>query len=301
MRTGAGTSRKIRRGRRGPGVWFAPTWNGDFRLVPHKDDPSKTVMSIVDPTPLEKTAIVAIGGILVDRGWLVRSITDELAGEVVVDAPLEKVGPVVMAALRPGPAVLTCVKRENGAVEVCEHHVVGAGSTTEKELVKLASKPAEAAVTVKRPTPCCPDCFVEAVKPATETLLAFLTPEQHATWKRDRYVIAKGGLTGHRYIIAHRSSEIAAKNGRIAWDCDDMDTMHFHDQSVPPEEEVLSAMLCLQHREPWLRNEATCLGHRFTKVYKNPFGDHLDGVADAQLTRMVGILAIATRDRAVSH
>ena len=35
--------------------------------------------------------------------------------------------------------------------------------------------------------------------------------------------------------------------------------LHFHDNSVPPEEEVLAAKLILEHREPWLRNEATCL------------------------------------------
>ena len=105
--------------------------------------------------------------------------------------------------------------------------------------------------------------------------------------------MCRGGLTGHRYILAHRASEIAAKNGKICFDADDRDVLHFHDQAVPPEEEVLAAMLVLQHREPWLRNEATCLGVRFSRVFKNPFGDHLDGVVDASLTKVVGAVAQA--------
>ena len=50
-------------------------------------------------------------------------------------------------------------------------------------------------------------------------------------------------------------------------------------------------MLILQNREPWLRNEATCLGLRFHRVFKNPFGDHRDGVLDATLTKGVGLFA----------
>jgi hypothetical protein len=55
---------------------------------------------------------------------------------------------------------------------------------------------------------------------------------------------------------------------------------------VPPEEEVLSAMLILQHREHWLRNEATCFGGR--AYYKNPFGGGSDGVADSMMTSDIG-------------
>jgi hypothetical protein len=131
---------------------------------------------------------------------------------------------------------------------------------------------------------------VGSVAPANTVLQAFLSREQHRTWAAERYVVVRGGLSGHRYIVAHRHSVIASKNGRVAWDADDMDTMHFHDQTVPPEEEVLACMLILEHRELWLRNEATCLGLRFHKVFKNPFGDINDGVWDASLTKAVGAL-----------
>ena len=270
-------------------AWYVPTWQGDLSLTASPDDKDKSVLAIVDPTAEEKRAVAALSGIFIDRGWLEKAITDVSEEKIVINAPLEDVGPVVVSALRPGPAVLTAIRLRGGQVEVVEHS--NPGKATEKELKKLAKKPASAAVTVRRPTPSCPDCFVEAIEPATKVLLSFLTPEQHDTWAKERYIVCRGGLTGHRYIIAHRSSEIAAKNGRICWDADDMDTLHFHDQSVPPEEEVLAAMLCMQHREPWLRNEATCLGLRFHRVFKNPFGDHMDGVADATLTKLVGSVA----------
>lgn len=273
-------------------VWFVPTFNGDLRLEPDEDAPKKqTRLSIVKPTPDEKKQVIALSALLLDRGWIkepLKDIESDKTWAATIDAPLEEVGPVFVNALRPGPAVLTAVKFADGKIEVCEHREPGA---TQKELEKLAEKPkAEAAATVNRPTPCCPDCFVDAIKPATEVLLSFLTPEQHATWKRARFIEVRGGLSGHRYIVAHRHSEIAAKNEKIAWDCEDREAIHFHDWSVPPEEEVLAAMLCLRFREPWLRNEATCwegYGH-FTRVFKNPFGDVRDGRPDAVLTEAFG-------------
>ena len=97
--------------------------------------------------------------------------------------------------------------------------------------------------------------------------------------------MVEGGLSGHRYILAHRHSKLARKFGRIGYDVDSRAVMHFFDWSVPPEEEILAAKLILEHREPWLRNEATFFdsGER----YKNPFGDSLDGTETSSL--MVGI------------
>jgi hypothetical protein len=274
-------------------AWYVPTWNGDVRLEPSAEDPKgKCTLSVFHPTADERASLSAISKILVERKWLAEAVAPEVVDQrFTIDASIEEVGPVVAAALRPGPGVISALHLRAGRVEVVEHS--GVTVATEADLKKLAKKPAKAAATVRRPTPSCPDCFVDAVKPATESLLAFLTPEQHVSWAKERYIVCRGGLTGHRYILAHRASEIAAKNGKICFDADDRDVLHFHDQAVPPEEEVLAAMLVLQHREPWLRNEATCLGVRFSRVFKNPFGDHLDGVVDASLTKVVGAVAQA--------
>jgi hypothetical protein len=289
-------------------AWYVPTFNGDLRLEAAK---KKTKLTIVDPTPLEKKMLVEISAVLLDRGWIEEAINPDpeenvptrvTPWHVMIDAPLEKVGPVIVNIMRPGPAVLTAVKFADGKIEVCEHHEPG---QTGKDLEKLAEKDdAKAAATTKRPTPSCPNCFVGAIEPATQVLLEFLTPEQHETWSQSRYIVVRGGLSGHRYIIAHRASEIATRNGRICWDADDRGTLHFHDQSVPPEEEVLAAMLILQHREHWLRNEATCLAfgnginippppRGFQRVFKNPFGDIMDGIWDSQMTAMAGGFGLA--------
>jgi hypothetical protein len=274
-------------------AWYVPTWHGDVRIEPAADDPKHAcTMSVFHPTPEERDSLSTISKLLVERKWLDKEVPPEATDERIrIEAPIEEVGPLLAAALRQGPGVLSALHLRNGRVEVVEHNPIV--QATEADLKKLAKKPAKAAATVRRPTPCCPDCYVDAVKPATQSLLAFLTPEQHKTWAAERYVVCRGGLTGHRYILAHRSSEIAAKNERICWDVEDKDILHFHDQSVPPEEEVLASMLILQHREPWLRNEATCLGVRFQRVFKNPFGDHLDGVMDASLTKAMGAIAMA--------
>lgn len=146
----------------------------------------------------------------------------------------------------------------------------------------------EKAASVKRPTACCPQCHPGAVPAANEVLQAFLTPEQHALWAKERAIIVVGHLSGHRYLVSHRRGRHAARAGKICFDLDDCAVLHFHDNSVPPEEEVLATKLILEHREPWLRHEATCLGGPFDWVFKNPFGDGLDGVRDSNLTGDLG-------------
>lgn len=169
-----------------------------------------------------------------------------------------------------------------------------------KKEEEAPEKKPEAAVTVKRPTPSCPKCYVDAVEPATEVLLSFLNDDQHNQWAHNRSMIVTGGLTGHNYLLAHRHSKNAEKMGKICMDLTDGHVLHFHDVTVPPEEEVLAAMLILEHRESWLRNEATCLsptstgiglvidGGGFDYVFKNPFGDGTDGVADSNFTGELG-------------
>jgi len=306
--------------------WFVPSWNGDLRIEPHSSDPKKTELSIVKPTEAEKKVLAALTVAFNNRKWL----DEETAlltlpalwkrKKVVIGASIEDVGPVVAAIMHPGPGTLTAIKFKDGHYETCEKHVASEAreepyrtpaapgfDAPEKsgafekqtdrlpepseESKALAKKPdAEAAVTVKRPTPSCPDCYLDATPEATEVLLAFLSEEQHKTWAKERYVIVHGGLTGHQYLIAHRHSPIAKQNTRICFDLDDEAILHFHDWTVPPEEEVLASMIILEHKEPWLRNEATCLGGDFDYKFKNPFGDFFDGVADSTFTRKIGIL-----------
>lgn len=152
---------------------------------------------------------------------------------------------------------------------------------------KEEKKKKKAATTVKRPTTCCPESIPGVIEPAQEVLLQFCDAEQREQWLRERRLVARGGLTGHRYLIAHRHTDTAIKMGKCSWDLDDDAVMHFHDWTVPPEEEVLAAKLILEHREPWLRNEATCLGGHGQR-FKNPFGNGGDGTHDAGFTSAMG-------------
>jgi len=300
-------------------AWYFPSHNGDCRLAPHPDEPhEKCLMSIKRPTPDERRLLLLMEKEFLVRGWLADADRKALAapvswwrtGRVTIQAPIEKVGPVVASIAKGGKNVITVIRSRKGWIEVCETSASlldmkllesvaeekkkaeatdAQADEAKTEESKPADKPDEAvAATVRRPTPCCPDCYVDAVEPATEVLLAFLDEDQHRTWAASRYVVVRGQLTGHRYLIAHRNSPIAAQNRRIAYDLDDDAVMHFHDWSVPAEEEVLSAMLVLAHREPWLRNEATCLVGNFRDVFKNPFGDFSDGVPDSMLTQRIG-------------
>ena len=160
----------------------------------------------------------------------------------------------------------------------------------EAEKAKADAKKAtpEKAASVTRPTACCPQCKPGAIEPADEVLQAFLTPEQHELWAKERAIIVVGHLTGHRYLVSHRRGRHAQRAGKICFDLDDCGVLHFHDNTVPPEEEVLATKLILEHREPWLRHEATCLGGDFDWVFKNPFGDGGDGVRDSSLTGKLG-------------
>jgi hypothetical protein len=285
--------------------WYIPSWHGDFRLVPDTKDPSATVLEVERPTPDEQRALNMIGPELVARGWIdrwdvsiPRANAPARTRRYPIRASIEEVGPVVVGILRPGPAVLTAVKMASGACITCSGGTVAVEQLGQQLATYRDPAPAPpadeptAAATVKRPTPCCPSCVPGSVDRASEVLLAFLDEEEHASWAHDRTIVVEGGLSGHRYRIAHRHSRTAQRVGRIAYDLDAALVVHFHDWSVPPEEEVLAAKLILEHREPWLRNEATMLcAPPDVLVFKNPFGGLEDGVADANLTERIGTAA----------
>jgi hypothetical protein len=312
--------------------WFFPSWNGDVRIASHPEDESKTLITIIEPTADEKRVLKSLATIFDKKGWMGERKTvwnprgNKERQESVIHAPIHDIGLHMIGALKPGIATLTAVKLEGGKVEAKgtgekgflawvaslfsgggEKEAVGSvgdlasilegtrpdsGFRNDKETALAKKEEEKAAATVKRPTPSCPRCIPGAIEPASEVLLSFLTDEQHEEWAKNRCLIAIGGLTGHRYLIGHRHSKQAQRAGKICYDLDDGGVLHFHDNSVPPEEEVLAAKLILEHREPWLRNEATCFfycsGAQFDYVFKNPFGGYLDGVPDSQFTGELG-------------
>jgi hypothetical protein len=289
--------------------WFIPSWSGDFRV---EDDPNHTETSILkihEPTLAELGALQKLGEYFKKRGWVpVASLWDPEGDQkkqrVYIGAPISKVGAAVAKVLKTGKQTLTAVKFSGGRVETVEGTDASLDQFAEQKIepAKAQSEKPEAAATVKRPTPSCPQCHAGAIEPATEVLLSFLTEEQHEQWAHSRSLVCHGGRTGYPYLLAHRHSPAAKRMGHICCDLRKGVVVHFHDFGVPPEEEVLAAMLCLQHREHWLRNEATMLTRinprdgrppgytsAFTGDYfKNPFGDISDGTEDTVLTSFIG-------------
>lgn len=274
--------------------FYIPSWNGDFRL--EDDGKGATRLVVHDPTSHEQKILGEFLRASIAKGWVSEGDRDAQFGpgvrrDVALSAPLAKVSKILLRLARPKKQTLTAISFSDGKLSVVE----GADEPAVEKIADAVEKaaatetpeqPAKAA-SVRRPTPCCPDCEVGSVAPASEVLLAFLSDEEHETWARERAIVVTGGLTGHRYVLAHRQSALAAYNTRMCFDLDDGQILHFHDNSVPPEEEVLAAKLILEHREPWLRNEATLLGGENQK-FKNPFGDLSDGTESAAFMRSIG-------------
>jgi hypothetical protein len=280
---------------------YIPSWNGDFRLEDAGD--GKTKLVVHKPTAQEQKIVgeflrrAGLKGWVDDRDREVR-FGDGDRGEVTIAAPLSAASKVLIRLTRPKKQTLTAVSFSDGKLSVIEGADEAAiekiGDAIAKATATETPKEPAKGASVRRPTPCCPDCEIGSVEPASEVLLSFLNEAEHETWSRERAIVVTGGLTGHRYILAHRRSPIAAYNTKICFDLDDGQILHFHDNSVPPEEEVLAAKLILEHREPWLRNEATLL-HGENMKFKNPFGGLSDGTETAAFVSEIGRVIRGTK------
>jgi hypothetical protein len=272
--------------------WFIPSTSGDYRLKEFTiGGKPASVLTVENPTLLEVERLQVFLRAAQERGWVSGKTNVSLLGKssVRLHVSVAEAGPLLVVATNAaGPGRLTAVRSSGGEI-----------TTTEKveEAAALAAAPAaEEAVTVHRPTPCCPVPEVAAEVRASDVLRAFCTPVQWADWTAHGFLTCAGRYTGHRYRIAHRCSPLAAAQGRICADLDDCAVLHFHDSLLPPPEEVLAAKLVLEHREDWLRNHSTCLSPRFTQVFRNPLGpQRVDGVADAKLLQAIAGAAIGWR------
>jgi len=280
--------------------WFFPSWNGDYRLEPVVPDatyreapgeplPNECRLVITEPTAAEREQLEAFLKVARAKGWTNQRLRREGPSQsIAIKAPLTEAGAELLKASSPDPGTITAVVSTGGKVRVTEARDTQA--TTEL----VSAKDAKDAATVKRPTMCCPDCIPGSIAPASEVLLAFLNEAEHRSWARHRAIVVRGGTSGHRYVVAHRHSALAQRMTKVCWDLDENGLIHCYNWALPPEEEVLSIKLMLEHREGWIRNEASALGMRRIKL-KNPFGDFMDGTEDAGLLSDIGALATGRR------
>ncbi len=270
--------------------WYIPSTSGDYRLEAAKDWKGSAccTLTVENPTPAEVEKLQAFLRTARDREWVGAKQNIGLVGvtNIKVVANIADAGALLVPATAgENPGLLTAVRSINGEV-TATHSLESAAALS-------AAPEADAAVTVRRATPCCPTPETAAEKRASEVLRAFCTGEQWASWQRHGYLLCTGRYTGHRYRIAHRHSPLAEKQGRICADLTDRAVLHFHDSLLPPPEEVLGAKIILEHRENWLRHQATCLSSRFTQVFPNPLGPGImDGIPDARLLQVVGGAAL---------
>lgn len=229
--------------------WYFPAWNGDIRL--ESTGPESVKLITHEPTTYERETLTKFFKKALKNGWITKKFAADVAKEISskdyeIDGPIAEVGEELRNFLRPEKASITAFKFSDGKIEV-----------TEAASVENAAKAKEAeeAASVRRPNKGCPSCVPGAVGPASEVLQAFMTPDQHSQWAKHRALIAVGNLTGHRYLIAHRNTEIAARQWKIAKDLETGGIIQCHDWDVPPEEEVLATKLILEHREHWLTTD----------------------------------------------
>jgi len=276
---------------------YLPSWNGDMRLTAAPKDDHESLLVLTEPTAQERMIVGEFLRHAHKEEWWKgtppskgKPYTGDTL-EIELKATLSKASKALITFSRPKDRTLTAVKFSSGKLEVIEGATATALAAIEETVSKAKTeetKEKEAkAASVKRPTPSCPQCQPGAIGPASEVLLSFLNEEQHDQWARERTILVNGHLSGHRYLIAHRNSAIAQQVGRICYDVDDQKVVHFHDWSVPPEEEVLAAKLIMEHAEPWLRNEAT-MYQGGTDRYKNPFGGAGDGTESAGFAQGIG-------------
>lgn len=260
--------------------WYFPSFCGDFRLESNESD-TQSLLTTGDLTPLEASTMVKFLEVASKKEWVA-------AG---VDLPLRGPGAIILhASVAEAGACLAEISgyKTKGKLTVFKSERDEL-SATELITGSLVPQDTKAAVTVRRPTLCCPSPVQRPEDLRAEHVLeAFLPPEEVDRWHQTRAVRVRGGITGHLYNLAGRDTAQGQKQGRICFDMTDNRILHFHDSLRPPAEEVLAAWLILAFREPWLRNEATCMGARF----KNPLGDIRDGTGDAGLSSLAGGFAL---------
>jgi hypothetical protein len=271
---------------------YVPSWCGDYHLDADGDTKSRLV--VTDPTTVEQEQLEKFLVKCIQKKWLhpfknsALSIPASGTTKIAIEASIVEAGKVLLAKKgRQRTGIITAIKSVGGVVEA----VLGDGEKLDAALKKPEAK---TAVTVRRPTNCCPKPVTGPDVRASAVLQAFCTPQQWADWTAHGFLRAYGQLSGHRYRIAHRHSALARHQKKIVWDESGDHLIHAYDWSVPPAEEVLTMKLAIEHAEPWIRNPSTVFAFNddVEVKYRNPFvsldRQGLDGTIDAANVRGFG-------------
>lgn len=273
--------------------YFRPGYSGDFRVLVKGDDVERSILEVVDPIPSEQAILRKVLQVARAKGWC-----DDLAGialvgrtEIEMAAPVADVGEIVVGATSAGRGAITAIASERGNVTTVYTSRDGEAPPAPRDVIPFPGQEGALAadsspkdvVTADRPSlgarrrPDCPDTR------ASEVLQAFSTPRQWETWMRHGWMEVYGRRSGHTYRLAHRRSDLAQRQGRVGFDCDDGLAVHAYNWLVPPAEEVLGIKLYLEHAEEWIRNPSGIDEEAASDVYPHPMGlGDQDGAGDRE-------------------
>jgi hypothetical protein len=199
---------------------YVPSFSGDVRFESVESGSAVEVI-VHDPTAAEEAAVTKLLEVGRVQKWTDLTEMPKAKNKrtrksvFVLRGPISEVGDAFVKLVRPSKSTLTALRFSNGELHVTE----GTDGDKTKALIEAGAKDPEArAVSVKRPTMCCPQCVPGAIGPASEVLLDFLSPQQHRDWAKHRVLEVDGGTTGHRYLLAHRHSSHARRWGRVCYD-----------------------------------------------------------------------------------
>jgi hypothetical protein len=289
--------------------WFFPSFGGDFEVVAEGTDKSKLLVK--DPSPAELSMLGKALKTARRRGWIseISGIAETGVSTLILDAPLREVCRVIAKEVVPRQGALTALRSADGKVTaVLGIELPTADSpqptsdspqptsdspqpTADSPQLPAKVKDKDAkAVTVKKPTHCCPYNQPGPMERADRVLRCFCTPDQIEEWEHEGRMTVLGHLSGHLYQVCHRHHPDAVRRGKIVFDLDDGDVLHLWDWTVPPPEEVLAMKLYLEHAEPAVRNYSSCL-YSSNIRFENPFpgvSQGLDGIDSASALLMIG-------------
>ncbi len=238
-------------------AWFVPCPSGDFRLTPDPKVGDQCLLSVVNPTALDRQRL----GVFLERareqGWVDAAAGIAAVGttELVVRAPITLAGATLAAEVLPDRETWTAIRDRAGQVTLSDAppdalaERLSYGLAVTGDQAALLS--AEAVVTVERPGRGCPPPEA-ARRRASEVLTAFSTARQISTFVRKGWMLVRGGSSGKPYQIFHRDLAHRLGLGHTILDLERQVEVCAWDDELPPEEEVLSLKLGLEHREAWL-------------------------------------------------
>jgi len=181
-----------------------------------------------------------------EQGWLIKLLRKfkvplpdsfEHNLEISVPAPWAKVSSALTKIAKGENSIMAMtLKTKSGEIEEV------------KDAEEAEEKGAEAVVATEVPRRGCPMPVYDARKAkeirARRVLNEFLNPSQQSSFKEKGCVIVHGADSGHRYLVSHRDSAMAAKSG-IVRDLTEHKSICAEKTQLPPSEELLALRLVL--------------------------------------------------------